>query len=550
LHTLIAVLLVVTCLFSLDVAHARKARFSITTKNTELKSVGLSIRLMYKGEEKALSPAPVYTYKNNRDDKLWNMFDPFDLWYRDQYICRWVDRANNSCVLAEITAPLPGPFRRKHVAKEEYDSAFERQENASHWGPKSLTKWVEDFTRLEHRSPLKEVRHKASIERLLEFDLKGPVVAYAFCMPESLHFKTKKRWFFVQFVLNPDTDKTKAKVEIAREFIATLRPVVVRGGENAGHSKKYQDKKFQGSDNRSKEFLVSRDRVISSIKNTEDWWYVETKNYILVANVPSSKRRLVKRMQSDIEYLRAAFEQFMPPMKAIDAISVVRTFAEPAEYLAYVGPKLKWSGGVWMPQRMELVIKPLERGRSGSVDRVLSVMYHEAFHQYIFYAFDHCAPAVWFNEGHATFFQNAAVTENRLRIGEDDRYIAEVSAILRSGGPDIKRMLAMSYADFYAATGSEKKRMQNYAVAWSIIYYLRKAAPLVYQNPYGYILKKYGTALWETKSGKKATDIAFEGIDLAKFKSDYTAFWKSSSKRSAAKRNQVFKEFRGWQSGK
>lgn len=551
LVSLFGCLLVAACAVLPDTAHARKPKFRITTKNTEMKKIGFSVRMLYRGEERTLSPAPVYTYKDMKGGRMWDMFDPRDLWYRNQLICQWQDRDGNSCVLAEITASLPRGFRRKHVMKDEYEAAFHRQEDAGDWDLESMNKWVEDFVGQKPSGPPEELRHKANIKQLVEFRFVGPTLAYAFYLPESLHFKTKEKWFCVLFRLNPAIDKEKARQEVLSQFIASLRPVVVRETEDTGHSKRLQDKKFSPGGKRSENFLMSRKRVVSSIKNTENWWYVETRNYIIVSNVGPSKRRLVKRLQSDIEYLRAAYEQFMLAPNPIEAVSVVRVFAGGKEYVDYVGPKLEWSGGVWMPQRMELVIKPVERGGSGSgsMSAVLSVMYHEAFHQYVFYAFGRVEPAVWFNEGHAVFFENARITENRLRVGEHDRRAMELREMIRAGAPNIERMLHMSYEDFYVRGGNDRQRSRNYSLAWGIVYFLRKGVLTLKENPYADVLYRYWNALDETKDGDRATTIAFDGIDLDRFKEDFMKFWKSSSRRGKAKRTRIFRDFRGWQGG-
>ncbi len=46
-----------------------------------------------------------------------------------------------------------------------------------------------------------------------------------------------------------------------------------------------------------------------------------------------------------------------------------------------------------------------------------------------------------------------------------------------------------------------------------------------------------------TKDINKANAAAFEGIDIATFQADLITFWNSGNKRSAARRNRIFKSY-------
>ena len=48
-------------------------------------------------------------------------------------------------------------------------------------------------------------------------------------------------------------------------------------------------------------------------------------------------------------------------------------------------------------------------GRRTSNRDSLLVLYHEAFHQYIYYAVGEVAPHDWFNEGHGDYFSGAVI---------------------------------------------------------------------------------------------------------------------------------------------
>jgi hypothetical protein len=105
----------------------------------------------------------------------------------------------------------------------------------------------------------------------------------------------------------------------------------------------------------------------------------------------------------------------------------------------------------------------------------------------------------------------------------------------------LPRLLGLSYQDFYDP--DDEKRADNYALAWGLVYYLRKYAPEDPMRGYGTILDRYVDLLWETRDPKAATEQAFEGVDMAEFREDFCEFWDSSNRRGKAKRNRLFEGY-------
>ena len=61
------------------------------------------------------------------------------------------------------------------------------------------------------------------------------------------------------------------------------------------------------------------------------------------------------------------------------------------EYLAYVGPEMKWSAALWSPQHRELVLYCPETGS----DALLRTVWHEALHQHLDYACSMIQSPAW-----------------------------------------------------------------------------------------------------------------------------------------------------------
>ncbi len=320
-----------------------------------------------------------------------------------------------------------------------------------------------------------------------------------------------------------------------------MTAIKIAASSDTGHSRALQDRRYAGGE-KSSEFAASRADVIASIRNMKDWWYVETKNYIIVSNLSTRDRQLMRRLQKDIEYLRSAYEQFMPAHRPITAVSVVRVFGSSKEYVDYVGESMRWTAGVWISRKKELVINPFGSGHGvQDIGAVLRTVYHEAFHQYLFYAFGRLPTSVWYNEGHAEFYETSAITQSRLSVGENSQHLSQLMTAIRSGDAGVVRMLGMSYEEFYA----KSRRSRNYAVAWGLVYYLRKGAVVRQQNPYAQVLDRYSEAIKQKKNPTAATAAAFVGIDMKEFEADFIAFWKSSQVRRTAERQRIFRAYSG-----
>ena len=82
----------------------------------------------------------------------------------------------------------------------------------------------------------------------------------------------------------------------------------------------------------------------------------------------------------------------------------MRVCGDRKEYHEYGGPG--GSAGYWNSGSEELVFYDASRSKKIDDDTV-SVLYHEAFHQYIYYSVGNVAPHSWFNEGHGDYYAGA-----------------------------------------------------------------------------------------------------------------------------------------------
>ncbi|AVM44673.1 DUF1570 domain-containing protein [Victivallis lenta] len=273
------------------------------------------------------------------------------------------------------------------------------------------------------------------------------------------------------------------------------------------------------------EYEASRARVIQSIRNFRDWWYVETDNYIFVSN--QTDRRAMTRLRTELENAREVFADYFPLKIPLQSVSVVRIFNKRDQYKEYVGADMQWSGGIWTPARRELVISPLDRGARDSVQQMImrQVAFHEGFHQYLYFATGEAQAGMWFNEGTAQFFEGI-----EFRTGKGivvlPQYIERTLTALFDGDRvhDIAALVKMDRTEFYG-----EKRNVNYPLAQALVYYLWKGAPVAGKPEYAQIPVRYYDKLVETRDAGAANAAAWEGVDLQQLGRDLSRFWNDSN---------------------
>jgi hypothetical protein len=114
-----------------------------------------------------------------------------------------------------------------------------------------------------------------------------------------------------------------------------------------------------------------------------------------------------------------------------------------------------------------------------------------------------------------------------LKAGEKAKvdlayYYESLKKTVASGNLKVESLIKMDHAAFYGG------KDVNYAFAWGLLFFLHKGAPLLKnKNRYSEIPLKYYDALIELKNGEKATEKAWEGVDMTRFNRDFTEFWRN-----------------------
>jgi hypothetical protein len=287
-------------------------------------------------------------------------------------------------------------------------------------------------------------------------------------------------------------------------------------------------KSFQFFDEKAKENValellegvnITPKRRLEIEKGLIKGWGLEVspkKNYVVLYNTKKNRNRpLARTIAERIEKIREQiYEVQFPPAQAVKAVSIVRVCGDREEYHAYGGPG--GSAGYWNDDAEELVFYDASPARSVD-DNTLAVLYHEAFHQYIYYSVGNVAPHSWFNEGHGDYYAGARYVNGKFKLAPFDWRVGTVKTAIREGprpfvvqkdektgkerriyGAGIDRgytplrdLVAFSQGEYYSYPGV------SYAQGWSLVYFLREAVPKKkeWNAKWGRILEKYFAAL-------------------------------------------------------
>ena len=236
-----------------------------------------------------------------------------------------------------------------------------------------------------------------------------------------------------------------------------------------------------------KDFRDPGFRAAVRAKLLKGWQARDTENFLIISN--SDNAKMVSKIAADLEAIRPLYMTYFQPVKEIEAVSVVRICKDFDEYRRYGGPQ--GSGGYWNPVAKELVFfdyakvpKSADTNSRHADERdAYIVLYHEAFHQYIYYAAGEIAPHSWFNEGLGDVFSGTVIYTDSLRVKEVGLNRWRIHVVREANETDKWIPLAELFkAEQHEYYNREKVRWM-YAEGWSLCYFLMIAKDGAQDNP-------------------------------------------------------------------
>jgi hypothetical protein len=506
---------------SINTAWARAPKeFSLDRTAIILNTEGISFKPFRDMKPEQIKPLEVksYTMTRGTEVKKIEAYNFQSLWLKDNKIATYKNPlVNLDFYKLNYLPPTDVPLiNGMDVDLNLYKKAIKKIES---WDEKNTLAWLKQVTgknaKLEDKYPK------------LHYSLKTMLVDYGqndTTFGILLSSKDNKHYFINLTMRGGDAKDADRAMQ---GFVRYIKIDKVREVKKSS----FQSSKFKPSGKVSPEYQKVLDEIKQQVLNTKGWWFTQTNNYILKSNMGTKKKTFAKKVQTHLEFIRTVFERFIPPIVEINAVSVLTIPSTKEEYAAYIPQGYGWSAGIWMPGRKELAVSAFTSNESA----LLSVLRHEAFHQYIFYATGEKRIPVWYNEGHADMFQAIKQSGSRVTIVEDSNHLRSLLPLFKRKAVSIKKHISLDHAQFYA----ESSRSLNYSTAWSLVYYLRKAAPLYKDKRYSTILPNALKAIAKGDSPDEINKKAFYGIDLDAFETDFFKFWEDKRMRSKALKNII-----------
>lgn len=261
------------------------------------------------------------------------------------------------------------------------------------------------------------------------------------------------------------------------------------------------------------------------------WWETKNAQYVFLTDLdPAKGKRFITDSMKLMTALRKGFEYYVPP-SGQPAVGKVRVFRSRADYQAYrqaTGTVDLQSSGLWDPNRDELLIV------AESPQEALETMRHESFHQYLHYATKRGDHAPWFNEGHATFFENVRHNpgKNTINVLDTGNRAAWVDRDPVRIANAIPRVLELTHEGF-----SKGDVNLNYVTAWAICYFLEKGCYTSEEfAPYRGICARYLELMSQGASSFDATVQAWALVTGRDVPADFLKFWREKRKAAVGKR--------------
>ena len=532
--------LAATAAILLVYAHAVSGALPPPGNAVLVKPLGLKIPLPNNAQPMPLPPAEIHTFVYTQGDRQWTeeRYEALSLWYASQHVAEWALPSRNGAriVLGAATIAPPVGIGEAHVSLDQF-AAFTNSPLSSMEQPDagSLGAWLAAFAgcrlgapqtlppgRTRLRNFVRYPTDRADITAwLLRFDRGG---GYAH-LPDV--------WFGVVSIAPSNGAGADERAFVENAVLANIAPMGRFEGRDTPASR------LAAGQQRAKGVREhpSRDAAHAAVAAHKDMLALDSEDFVLIYKNRPGAQRLARDLLDDLQLARTLYAQMFPGFAdTSENVSVVYLPATSEEYDAHVGPDHQWSSGLYNGATRELSIRPIAaKGRDASYARTLSTAFHEGFHQYIHQATGIAQPAVWYNEGHACFFEMLSFQNGRASVDEDrDRFRLLEAFLKTKQRVPLETLIAMDYESFYA--GTDQDRLLKYSLAWGFTYFLHRGAPLVRNKPYADILPTYLAALAETGSGTEATARAFANVNFDALERDFREFWTTPRSRSFAKR--------------
>lgn len=334
-------------------------------------------------------------------------------------------------------------------------------------------------------------------------------------------------FLLVYYVLTPSDPALKERLE--KDLIKNASQTSFSAAKFV--SGKREKRTIGNAKSKNPVYLEKLKKVEKMLANMPGWQCVQAESYILITN--SKDKKFVAEIKKDMNECRSVYVAYYPECDSFDNVGIVKIFATREEYLSYVRPEYRSSGGLFDPSTGELLVSgPFSGGKvyEGSA-QMKSVLFHEGFHHFISQTVETNQEILcWLNEGCARVFENVIYRSSKpcveLTAKNLNTWMKSVPQSPEALVTRLNQVLKMTKSVFYA-----QDPLANYDFSGALMYFILKS-PAVMKNPYTDIPLIYTREL--RKNNPNATDEAWKNVDKLQFAKDMIDFYSDPSKLKRA----------------
>ena len=233
-------------------------------------------------------------------------------------------------------------------------------------------------------------------------------------------------------------------------------------------------------------------RIEVRMELLDGWDALDGEHHLFV--YPEEVGDLAAQLLEDASAMWSEFEQAFE-LGDVSGTGVVRVCRDQAEYVSYGGSPT--SAGFWNPNARELVIYTAGASEEDRAAMRL-VFFHEAFHQFTWYATGGLTPHPWFDEGLADYFSAAQFERGRMARIEMHPWRKDRAKEIVTRQEDLpwEQVFEFDHTRFYA-TGD-----LLYAQSWSLVWFLESSQSR--QRAYRKIIPRYFQELHQASQRERA----------------------------------------------
>ena len=153
-----------------------------------------------------------------------------------------------------------------------------------------------------------------------------------------------------------------------------------------------------------------------------------------------------------------------------------------------------------------------------------ATLFHEAYHQYLYYAVGQVSAHRWFDEGYGDYFAGANPRKG-FKIGVFKWRTGVVKNAVAAGkNVHLKDLFRYTQPQYY------RNASVCYSQGWALIYFLKSRAAERANPRWPKILDIYFNTLVKTRNAGRAVNAALEGVDIEALNTAYVEFIKGGFK--------------------